>query len=79
MLSTSYSTQDLIGTKLWLKIKQNEIRKTGRDFEGTFYTHGNLIGKRSFCSKEDILDPLNGVYNKKNDSILLEATIKILS
>jgi len=92
-----YSTQGLISTKLSLKIKQNEIRKTGKDFEGTFYkkfegtfythgnfegtfyTHGNLVGKRSFCSKEDILDPLNGVYNKKNDSIILEATIRILS
>lgn len=31
-----------------------------------------------FGTRHDILNPLNGVYNKDTDSISLEATIKIL-
>jgi hypothetical protein len=72
-----------INTKLILKIHQNEARKTNfkEKYQSIYYTFNESRGRGTynFCSKEDKLDPSNGFYNKENDSILLQATVKILS
>ena len=71
-----------INTKLILKIHQNEARKTNvqdKFLDDYTFNKSSGIGANSFCSKEEILNPLNGFYNQENDSILLQATVKILS
>jgi hypothetical protein len=70
-----------IDTKLTFKIIQNEAKKVKLNLETTKYhkfENSNGYGVL-FHSKEQLLNPNNGIYNRKNDSILIEAIIKILN
>jgi hypothetical protein len=70
--------------ELIIKIHQREARKTNfvnyyHKSNDILVSHGRIPGGKTFGTKEDIMNPLNGIYNKETDSILLEAKIKILS
>jgi hypothetical protein len=70
--------------ELLLKIRQREARKTNflnyyHEFKGILISHSGIPGYHFFGTKKDIMNPLNGIYNKETDSILLEAKIKVLS
>jgi len=74
--------QNPIKTKLTLKINQNEARKTEAFKETCLkydYETSAGFGCSNYISKEDLLNPLNGFYNKEKDSILLQATVRIIS
>ncbi len=71
-----------ISAKLIQKIHQIETRKTTICNEIAFSSKFEKIvgvGLRNFISKKEIINPLNGFYNKENDSIFLQAIVKILS
>jgi len=71
-----------IDTKITFKISQNEARKT-KAIKKENHTHKfeKPIGRgyNNFISKDNLLNLSNGFYNKETNSILLEATVKIIS
>ena len=70
-----------ITAKILLKIVQNEPKRVNfiskRNFTYKF-DKSNGYGFTNFISKQEILNPLNGIYNQEKDSIQIEAVVKIL-
>ncbi len=70
-------------TKLIFKIKQIEARRTFvkiLQYHNCFDIFDEPAGTGfGFGSKEDIMNPLNGIYNKDTDSILVEVKIKFFN
>ncbi len=84
-ISNRYELEKLkknpIRSKLTFSIHQNETRKINIcKKRSVSYVYENFSGNgfADFISREDLINPLNGFYNKENDSIILEATVKIL-
>ncbi len=75
--------EKVIKSKISLRIIKNEainseIRAEMNLFDHTF-VDSTGAGKEDFILKQDLLDPKNGIYNKDDDSIAIEAIIKILN
>lgn len=74
--------QNPVNTEIRIKIVQdksmmNTKLKLYRRFAHT-YMESIGSGCPSFMLLRDIMDPMNGIYDRKNDCITLEATVKII-
>lgn len=69
-----------VNTKITLQIIQYETKATMLTLKGSFdhvFSEESRRGFKNFILLREIIDPLNGIYDKINDSITLEANIKI--
>ena len=70
-----------VNTKITLKIIPHEAKQTELNLERSSekkFSYNLGCGFHKFILLKEILDPENGIYDRTNDSITLEANIKVL-
>ena len=71
-----------VNTKITFKIIPHEVKQTISTLQGTVehkFSKNLGFGFHEFILLKEILDPENGIYDYTNDSITIEANIKVLS
>ena len=82
MCENSTLQENPILSKISLKIIQNEPKQVNFTSKRNFtykFDKSNGYGFTNFISKQEIFNPLNGIYNQEKDSIQIEAVVKILA